>query len=108
MIRLTGFIAFALALALMITYVIRANLYSIPEPYASCIELHRDAPEYGLGRLANMDLRLNESRSRISTDDDGAETIVARVDPVARTAGQPVTLRCPVENGQPTLPQEAE
>ncbi len=108
MIRITGFIAFALALVLMIIYVIQANLYSIPEPYASCIELHRDAPEHGLGRLANMDLRLDENRSRISTDDAGGEVIVARVEPVARTAGQPITLRCPLENGEPVLPAEGE
>ncbi len=93
MIRITGFIAFALALATMIVLVIRANLDSMPEPYASCVELHRAAPEHGLERLSNMDLRLDESRSRIESV-DGGERIEARVAPVARSAGRPVSLFC--------------
>ncbi len=103
MIRISGFIAFALALAVMITLVIRANLDSIPEPYASCIELHRQAPNHGLGRLANMDLRLDEQHSRIEALKDGRNLIVARVTPVARSAGRPVTLRCTADNGQLSL-----
>ncbi|MCC5809519.1 MAG: hypothetical protein JJU06_04020 [Ectothiorhodospiraceae bacterium] len=93
MIRLTGFIAFALALIAMITFVIRANLDTMPEPYASCLELHRGAPGHGLGRLANMDLRLDESRSRVETLDNG-ERIEARIKPVAGSTGRPVTLYC--------------
>ncbi|MCC5859348.1 MAG: hypothetical protein JJT90_14410 [Ectothiorhodospiraceae bacterium] len=104
MIRITGFIAFALALAVMIALVIRANLDSIPEPYASCVELHRQAPDHGLGRLANMDLRLDEQHSRIETQENGRDIIVARVTPVARSAGRPVTLRCTADDGRLSLP----
>ena len=97
MMRMTGFIAFAAAVITAITFVILGQFTRMPEPYASCVELHRDNPDYGLERLRELDLVLDEDASGVRDGregDIGYSVIEASVAPAGGTAGGAVTIEC--------------
>ncbi len=97
MTRMTGFIVFAAAVLIAIVFVVLASLNRMPEPYAGCVDTHRDRPDHGLGNIYDIDLVLDEDRSDVEEGHDGGldyRIITARVDPVSRAAGQGTTLTC--------------
>lgn len=97
MTRATGFIAFAAAIAAAVAFVVLASLNRMPEPFAACVEAHRDRPEYGLGTLHDTDLVLDETASGVEEGERAGtryRIIRTRVAPVSRAAGQGVTVTC--------------
>ena len=106
MTRLTGFIGFASAVLIALIFVVIASFNRMPEPYAACVDTHRDRPDVALGGIYDTDLILDEAASDVTEGrHDGIDhrTITARVEPAARAAGQPVTLTCYEVDGPGSL-----
>ena len=106
MTRATGFIIFAAAVITALVFVIIASLNRMPEPYASCVDTHRDRPDVALGAIYDTDLVLDEDLSSVeegSHDGIGYRVIVADVAPASRAAGQGVTLTCYDVDGHGSL-----
>ncbi|MFO7858760.1 MAG: hypothetical protein R6V11_07550 [Ectothiorhodospiraceae bacterium] len=97
MTRLTGFIVFAAAIALAVAAIITSTLYRMPEPFAGCVDAHRQRADVALGEMHDTDLVLDEARSGVTEGDRNGTSyrrIEAHVEPAAPAAGQPVTLTC--------------
>lgn len=97
MTRLTGFIVFAAAVALAVAAIITSTLYRMPEPFAGCVDAHRQRADVALGEMHDTDLVLDEARSGVTDEERNGFTyrrIEAHVEPAAPAAGQPVTLTC--------------
>jgi len=93
--RITGFIVIpTIIIAAIAAVLITTMRSSIPEPHASCIQAWRGVPNSPLAIFGGADLAIEESRSRVVTDDEAGMRIITRVGPVARAAGQPVTIEC--------------
>lgn len=106
MTRMTGFIVFVAAVILAVVAVILSGLHRMPEPYASCVETHRDRPDIALGRMYDTDLILDEESSSVEEDAHdgiGYRTITAEVAPATSTAGDPTTLTCYEVDGHGSL-----
>lgn len=97
MMRGTGFIVFAAAVLIALVFVVIASFNRMPEPYASCVDQHRERPDIALGQIYDTDLVLDEDRSSIEDGEhDGISyrIITAHVDPASRAAGRGETLTC--------------
>ncbi|MCP1674935.1 hypothetical protein J2T57_002073 [Natronocella acetinitrilica] len=95
MTRLTGFIAFAIIVTTTIVMILRAQPDPLPEPHASCLQLHRDNPRHTLGPLGRTDLLFEQGDSSVTERDNGdGERIVTHMRPAARSAGESLDLVC--------------
>jgi len=97
MTRVTGFIVFAAAVLTALIFVVIASFNRMPEPYAACVDSHRERPDVALGQIYNADLVLEEDASSVEEGEHetvGYRIITAKVAPAARAAGQPVTITC--------------
>ncbi len=106
MTRVTGFIVFAAAVITALVFVIIASFNRMPEPYASCVDAHRDRPDVALEGSYDTDLILDEDMSSVeegSHDGIGYRVIVADVAPASRAAGPGVTLTCYEVDGHGSL-----
>ncbi|MDN3519641.1 hypothetical protein QWY84_18695 [Aquisalimonas lutea] len=106
MTRMTGFIVFVAAIVVAVAAVILSGLHRMPEPYAGCVDTHRERPDIALGRMYDADLILDEERSGVEEDAHdgiGYRTITARVSPAPATAGDTITLTCYEVDGHGSL-----
>ncbi len=106
MTRLSGFIVFAAAVIIAVVFVVIASFNRMPEPYASCVDAHRDRPDVALGAAYDTDLVLNEDASSVEEgehDGIGFRVIVADVAPASRAAGQGSSLTCYEVDGHGSL-----
>lgn len=111
MTRVSGFIVFAAAVITALVFVVIAAFNRMPEPYASCIETHRDRPDVALGAIYDKDLVLDENLSGVEEDShDGVayRVIVADVSPASRAAGGSKTLTCYDVDGHGSLVLEEQ
>ncbi|MFV8833424.1 hypothetical protein [Aquisalimonas sp.] len=111
MMRVTGFIVFAAAVLIALVFVVIASFNRMPEPYASCVDQHRERPDIALGQIYDIDLVLDEDRSSVEDgehDGIGYRIVTARVDPASRAAGRGETLTCYEVDGHGSIVLDEE